>query len=927
MRRVTGFALRLEVLLLLGCSAIWFEAILTHARTSSGQWASNIGLICAALYAGFACTHRAVQHVDRQRWAWALLAASAFSWASGQMAWTIYESWLGREIPFPSFADLGYLGALPPLFLGLLLLPRASLTTATQLRGLLDGLIVSISLLMLSWELVLGDTLAGGSGSWLTQAIGLAYPVGDVVSAALALVLVARLRHTSGMPLLPPLLLCGAVISCAVADSGFAFLTLEGTYFSGHPIDIFWLLGYFLLGFSARTSGMSASDPSEASEAADERRGHLGALAPYVAVVLALGAACYRELTVSALGPFMAWSLIVMTCLLVLRQVLTLRENLSLTMFLEARVRERTEALAEREQWFRSLVQNSSDVVSVVEVDGTITYQTPSAQRVFAFDPADMVGKQFTANMAGADASRLLQTLRDAAEADLSVVTVEACLLDAEGRPRDTELTITSLVADPHVRGLVINARDISERKALEAALAHQAFHDGLTGLANRALFRDRVEHALATHHRGLRDLAVLFLDLDGFKAVNDSYGHASGDRLLVQVGERLLACVRPGDTVSRLGGDEFAVLLERMDAEWNAEEVARRLLDALQPPFNVDDREILVRASIGIAVTESRDETAELLLRNADVAMYRAKAAGGSTARNFEPEMHAALVDRLEIETDLRRALAAGQFLLHFQPTIELDTGSVVGAEALIRWQHPSRGLIQPNDFIAIAEDTGQIIDIGAWVLVTACHWASRWRRRDPAFTVAVNVSGRQLVDGSFIDTVKSALAVSGLPAEALVLEMTESILIERTDLTIDLLHELKSLGVGLAIDDFGTGYSSLSYLGRFPVDTLKIDKSFVEKLGVENDDKVELTRAIVRLGTTMSLKTVAEGIEELSQLAMLRSMGCSNGQGFLFSRPVPAEELDEMVGRADGLMADERRLPQFPASRPMPVADRIAP
>jgi len=593
-----------------------------------------------------------------------------------------------------------------------------------------------------------------------------------------------------------------------------------------------------------------------------------------------------------------------MTCLLVLRQVLTLRENLSLTIFLEARVRERTEALAEREQWFRSLVQNSSDVVSVVEVDGTITYQTPSAKRVFAFDPAQMVGRQFTSTMPQADATRLLQTLRDAAEADSSVVTVEARMHDAEGRPRDTELTITSLVSDPHVRGLVINARDISERKTLQAALSHQAFHDSLTGLANRALFRDRVEHALATHQRSIRDLAVLFLDLDGFKAVNDSYGHASGDRLLVQVGERLLACVRPGDTVSRLGGDEFAVLLERMDAEWNAEGVARRMLDALLPSFQVDDREIRVRASIGIAATESRDETAELLLRNADVAMYRAKAAGGSTARNFEPEMHAALIDRLEIETDLRRALELGQFVLHFQPTIDLGTGNVVGAEALIRWQHPTRGLIQPGDFIAIAEDTGLIVDIGAWVLVEACARAGGWRRLDPAFTVAVNVSGRQLAAGSFIETIQHALDVSGLPAAALVLEMTESTLIEHTDFTIDLLYRLKSLGVGLAIDDFGTGYSSLSYLGRFPVDTLKIDRSFVEKLGADDDDKVELTRAIVRLGATMSLTMVAEGIEKPSQLAILQSMGCSNGQGFLFSHPVPPEELDAMVRSTDRLM-----------------------
>ena len=373
---------------------------------------------------------------------------------------------------------------------------------------------------------------------------------------------------------------------------------------------------------------------------------------------------------------------------------------------------------------------------------------------------------------------------------------------------------------------------------------------------------------------------------------------------MLVAVGQRLLDCLRPGDTVSRLGGDEFAVLLEWMDEEWNADEVAGRLTAALESPFDVDGRGIRVRASIGIAVTDDADDTAELLLRNADVAMYRAKAAGGATARTFEPEMHAALVDRLEIETDLRYALEDGQFVLHYQPTIDLATESIVGAEALLRWQHPTRGLVQPSDFIAIAEDTGQIVGIGAWVLVEACTRARQWQRADPTFTVAVNISGCQLVDGSLVETVRRALDVSGLSPEGLVLEMTESVLIERTEVTIALLHQLKTLGVGLAIDDFGTGYSSLSYLGRFPVDILKIDRSFVERLSVE-PDKTELTRAIVRLGTTMHLTTVAEGIERDDQLAILRSMGCNSGQGFLFSRPLPAPELDLLLAasvRASG-------------------------
>ena len=613
--------------------------------------------------------------------------------------------------------------------------------------------------------------------------------------------------------------------------------------------------------------------------------------------------------------------LLVLMCLIVLRQVLTTRENLSLTLFLEARVEERTLALAERERWFRSLVQNSSDVVSVVDPDSAITYITPSAERVFDLDPAELLGQRYTSLMNPADGARLLQTLTDAANGG-SCVTMEGRIRDAAGRHRDTELTITSLIDDPHVRGLVINARDVSEHKALEIALSHQAFHDELTGLANRALFKDRVDHALASRQREYRPIAVMFLDLDGFKAVN-SYGHASGDHLLIQVAQRLRERLRVGDTIARLGGDEFAVLLEWMDREWNAEAVAQHLMGVLEPPFHVDGRELRVRASIGIAVAFSTDDTAELLLRNADVAMYDAKASGGGVAREFEPQMHGALVERLEIEADLRHALSRDQFVVHYQPIVDLASGSIVGVEALLRWQHPTRGLIAPSDFVSVAEETGQIVDIGVWVLNQACRWASDRPASARELTVAVNVSGRQLLAGSFVDTVRQALNDSGLRPASLVLEMTESQLIEHTDINIDLLLQLKDLGVSLAIDDFGTGYSSLSYLNRFPIDILKIDRSFVASLGGPQETR-EIAEAIVRLGSSLNLRTVAEGIEHEVQLSALRDMGCHSGQGFLFSRGLPADEVDVLIEAHEAaLTSGTQQLPDALSTTPSSAVD----
>jgi diguanylate cyclase (GGDEF)-like protein len=464
---------------------------------------------------------------------------------------------------------------------------------------------------------------------------------------------------------------------------------------------------------------------------------------------------------------------------------------------------------------------------------------------------------------------------------------------------------VSSLLDDPAVQGVILNTRDISERKELEAALSHQAFHDSLTKLPNRALLKDRIDHAVARAERRGRALAVLLADLDGFKGVNDSLGHAAGDLLLTAVSDRLADSVRPTDTCARLGGDEFAVLLEDLASPNDWQVVANRIMEALREPFDLDGKEIFVRASIGAAVRagDSR-EAADELLRNADVAMYMAKSQGKNRFELFCPTMHSEMLRRLDLEAELRRAVETGdEFVLHYQPTVVLQTGEISGVEALVRWNHPTRGLVPPLEFIPVAEETGLIGRLGEWVLREACRQAVAWDeevagaiRKEPPMTISVNLSARQLQHDSLVPMVRSVLEETGLEPRRLILEITETAVMNDHVTTIVKLQQLKDLGVGLAIDDFGTGYSSLAYLRRFPIDVLKIDRSFVDGV-TEGSQKAALLRTIVELGRTLNLKTVAEGIEEHSEMHQLRSLDCDLGQGYYFARPLEAAVVGELL------------------------------
>lgn len=449
-------------------------------------------------------------------------------------------------------------------------------------------------------------------------------------------------------------------------------------------------------------------------------------------------------------------------------------------------------------------------------------------------------------------------------------------------------LLSAELIRFNNVDAVLVALNDITEQRHLKQQLEHQAFHDALTGLANRTLFRDRLDHALVRAPRAGTQPIVMFLDLDDFKRVNDSLGHASGDELLMAVSRRLQACLRSGDTCARLGGDEFSVLIEDSSNSDEAVQLAQRIILTLQAPYELPGGVARVGVSIGIAVADVND-TAESVMRHADLAMYMSKSGGKGRHTLFEASMQEEVLESLALEADLHKALERDQFRLVYQPIAHIETGRTVSVEALLRWEHPTRGLLGPGQIISIAEASGLIIELGRWVLNTACTAVRevqlRQERADP-ITLSVNLSGRQIAHQDLVQHVSQALELSGLPAECLVLEITESVLIHNDADVLERLWALKRMGCRLAIDDFGTGYSSLAYLQQFPVDILKIDKSFTDRIGTGVEES-PIARAIVALGNTISLQTVAEGIETPEQWSRLRELGCERGQGFYFARP----------------------------------------
>jgi diguanylate cyclase (GGDEF)-like protein/PAS domain S-box-containing protein len=555
------------------------------------------------------------------------------------------------------------------------------------------------------------------------------------------------------------------------------------------------------------------------------------------------------------------------------------------------------EAQGESEQRFRALVQRATDMITVLDEQGRLSWESPAVERILGWGAGYRLG-QLGGEFVHPDDQAAASGAFEAVLADPAVSqSVEMRLADSQGRWRWAESMFTNLLDEPTVRGVVINHRVVDERKVLEDELVHRAFHDSLTGLANRALLRGRVEGSIGVVGAAGRRKSVLFIDLDDFKTVNDGFGHGIGDQLLIEVSDRLRGCVGEPNLMARLGGDEFAVLVEdRSAAADGASLVARRLMEALEKPFDVAGHQLRVSASIGIAQFDERAD-ADTVLMQADLAMYHAKASGKGQFAFFSEEMQEVVMHRLDVESWLRAALETQQISVHYQPIISMADGRVDMVEALVRWRHPTMGVLSPADFLDVAEETGLIVPLGKLVLREACRHIRRWRDQfDDKMMVSVNLSAAQLRDPGLPDEIHQAMTEAGIGPGALMVEVTEGALISDVAGTRTLLESLWSLGVTIAIDDFGTGYSSLSHLQRFPVDVIKIDKSFVDSVCVGSEESM-VVRSVLAIGAEFGLQVVAEGIESEEQHVELQRLGCDYGQGYLYAIPTPAQGIDDLL------------------------------
>jgi len=745
-------------LVVLALSTVAYLAFLVFAPGSdrSVTVLNDLGQTVVPLFiAAPALVAAALRSAGRLRTSWFLLAAAAISWGLGQAVWSWFEVALDEPVPYPGLADVGYLAAVPFLLAGVLVFPSRSLRSMGRARAVLDGLIITSAMVFASYGTFLGVVYKTSGGEQLLErTIAVTYPVADVVTVAVVVaVLVRRSQRVSG----PLPLVAAGVVSLAVADSVFAYLTAKGAYGNDPVSDLGWPLGFALLALAAcvpmETAAEEAARPLPQSA--------VSIAMPYLPMVPGVAIFIGRSATGAGIGPFLGVVGAIIAVLLVARQVVTVLENRELNRSLE---------------------------------------------------------------------------------------------------------------------------HTVAELREREGQLEFQAFHDPLTHLANRALFRDRLDHALQ-QRRG-EAVSVLFVDVDDFKTVNDSLGHDAGDRLLVSVGERLRACVRLGDTVARIGGDEFAILVEGDSATAEGPLIAQRVLAAMDVPFSVAGRDLRITASLGLAT--GLYESGEGVLQDADLAMYAAKANGKARVELFEQGMRTTAVDRLELVADVQAAVEAGEMVVYLQPIVDLRTLTVEGHEALVRWQHPQRGLLGPESFVPLAEETGAIVPMGWWVLERACEQAVAW----PTGRIAVNMAARQVLDPAAVTTVTAILSRTGIDPRRVVLEITESVLLDAEAIG-HRLHELRALGVLLAIDDFGTGYSSLSYLTRLPVDIVKIDRSFVERLGGPPGDEL-LVRAVVQLAASLGLRSVGEGVETPGQLERLQSFGCDAAQGYLFGHPQAEPRFD---------------------------------
>jgi len=872
-----------RLLLLLVCLGYLLGAAVGWGSQTLADFMGDFGLAAAALTASLSCLAYGCTAGGGNRPAWLCFGFSSLMVAFGNGAWGWYEVVWRIPVPEPSIADYAFLLFAPPAILGLLLLANRPRNLAGWVCLALDGWLIAGSLLTLSWSLALARTAQGAEGSALRLAMALAYPVLDILLISMVMGLSFRSRGGNRAAVHTAIVALALTVLC---DALFTSAAFKNTYHSGELLDAGWFAGSMLLAWApwargGRREGAVASRPRVAST--------FSALTPYVAAAVCTVGLLYNALNEHELDRFVLIIGCTVVFALILRQGIMLLDNLSLA-----------QKLAHQEHHFRSLVQGSSDVIMIADPQGTLCYVSPAAAGVYGRAAEEIVGTRLPDMVHPDDLGHVLwevQRYLARSPDEEPTARIECRVRSGAGEWLDVESTVNR-----YRDGLIFNCRDVSERVRLQAQLEHNAFHDTLTDLPNRALFLDRGRAALSRHDTA-DHVAVLFLDLDGFKAVNDSAGHQVGDELLIQAARRLQEGVRSGDTVARLGGDEFAVLLVGGLDDTKAGEVAERLRCALSSPYWIGGEELSVAASIGVAFAEPGVTPAKLL-RNADLAMYQAKKHGKDRVSVYTPELRSALHRRTELDQRLRVAVREGQFALVHQPVVDLETGAFAGLAVQARWRAAQGLLLTPAEFMHAADGGERATRFARWIVEQALLQAAERRDRLPAgvgrLPVSVRLSSRRLTAPGLYGTIESMLARTGLPASTLVLEIAGSDGIEgqsqHFEELVRRLNELRRLGVGLALDGLGGASAPLSELRRLPVDIIRLERGLVDGV-TESAFLRTLATSVLRLGRELGLVTVAEGVDQPAQAALLRDLGCRHGQGLLFSGPVEQQYLDALL------------------------------
>lgn len=901
-----------QIVLALVCGGYATGAALGWGSDRLAAFMGDFGLSAAALIAAVSCFCYARRHHSRFRPAWLLFAASSAMLGLGNGVWGWYEVVLRLPVPSPSLADFSFLLFAPPAIVGLLVLAKRPVNRAGWVCLALDAWLIGGSLLTLSWSLALAQTTGSMESSVAREALALAYPLLDIVLVSMVLALHFKRSAANRSAINTAIAAFALTVLC---DALFSSPLLRDDYRSGQILDAGWFAGSMLLAYApwvAPRGGAERQAPDRGGASGRGTQlhsgrpvvGSLAALAPYLAAAVCTLGILFNVLDGRRIDRVVLFTACTVVLALVVRQGIMLLDNITLT-----------QELAQKENHFRSLVQGSSDVIMIAAPTGVLRYVSPAAAGVYGRDAEELVGTELAALIHPEDLGRVVHEVRRflaARPEDEPTTRIECRFKAGPAHPGGEPWLNVESTVNRHHGGLIFNSRDVTERVRLQAQLQHNASHDTLTDLPNRALFTDRVSQALGGRRASDHGTAVLYIDLDGFKQVNDTIGHQAGDELLIQAAHRLADSVRAGDTAARLGGDEFAALIigdgarDPAAREHRMREIADRLRIRLSEPYKIDGQEVRVAASIGIAFAEP-DVTPAGLMRNSDLAMYRAKQAGKGRVELYAPQMQTEAVRGAAPAGRLRAALDDGEFSLLHQPVVELATGRITAVAAQARWRSAQGILLTPAEFLRGVESGGSVegddrtAELIRWQLEEAVEQAARRHRAGHPSPVAVRLPARRLLGRALPPkSIEALLTRHGLPSGALVLELADSDPRVAPDELERRLVALRRLGVRVALDGFGSGHAAVGALRRLPVDILKVDRGLVDGV-VESARLHKITSGLLRIAADLGLQSVAEGVDLPEQVAVLRAMGCTHGQGMAFSGPLDEHRLRRALARGD--------------------------